>query len=509
MQANQNNDYEVITLTAFDQINPRGWHQFCLCYPFPDKSEMNGAIFLLNHYLQNIANRFPYLCGMIAFTDTSKLKIELRYPKPPLDALRLQQFFTVNDLTAELSYEELTKDMMPRDRLEDRFWLNWTSPNPEEYDAYVMNIQANLLQGGLVLSFSFYRGAMDIDGINAVMHQLFREIRMGVDIDQPCSTGSARQQQFRNRMDIEFGTEQQQEYAQKVLAMGERPIPSPNQVASSPYPEINLQPPLPFFELGMHAIFTFSSGFVHRLYDAVGNCLRKQGKTITIDRKTCLAAFIWSDIMRVRAACRGSSFTSTAKIGFGTNARKVSGVHDLYIGNMMVPVLATSSLSHLIDNRESRNGEDDCPHYKIITRASLKIREAETAVNADYVKERYRQYATLPDPTIAINALSKAIDLSGAGVFFNSLLPLNNISMFPLPSYGKNAEFVRTVVENHAFAGMCTFLPRSAQFGNSDFNEHWEVSVGLAPAEMQRIMSDEKRGLKRWAKKVDVVVEGF
>ncbi|EMC95515.1 hypothetical protein BAUCODRAFT_544077 [Baudoinia panamericana UAMH 10762] len=151
----------------------RLYTQLCFCFAIPDTSPQSQSTILghLRHSLEKLTLAFPWIPGQVIRSSTGIFEIQPYERLPRLLA---------RDLRTELPpMQEFRKDGFPF-RLLDENVIASRGTLPDEHDtcAPVFEIQANFIQGGLLLVFNGQHNCIDMAG-EAQMIYLFSKACCG------------------------------------------------------------------------------------------------------------------------------------------------------------------------------------------------------------------------------------------------------------------------------------------------------------------------------------------
>ncbi|KAI9724675.1 MAG: hypothetical protein M1828_003544 [Chrysothrix sp. TS-e1954] len=168
----------VVELSALDQIQNRSYMRLLLCFPFPNANAASEARNALKLGLARLLAKHPYLSGEVALNRQTK-RLELRYATKNhlkridhiLTFRRYHQAFTGAD------YQTLVAGGMPISRDDGK--LLFTFHDLHNYDEPVVPfaVQANFIDGGLLLSVCLCPAVADGTGLMHLLHVFSLEIR--------------------------------------------------------------------------------------------------------------------------------------------------------------------------------------------------------------------------------------------------------------------------------------------------------------------------------------------
>ncbi|KAI9046667.1 hypothetical protein LZ554_009408 [Drepanopeziza brunnea f. sp. 'monogermtubi'] len=155
--------------SALDEMLPAFYYCYILCFPVSNHSRASISE-LLQTSLSSLAAERPYLTGTIRRDmESSVRKGHLLLDIPdPFEDLRI----VFNDLTVPTcpwkeTYEDLRDAGMPPHKLDANFLAPLTAGHGETRK--VMSVQANFIDGGLLLAFCFHHNFVDAYGAGRII----------------------------------------------------------------------------------------------------------------------------------------------------------------------------------------------------------------------------------------------------------------------------------------------------------------------------------------------------
>jgi hypothetical protein len=158
--------FKILSLGVLDQILVRTYVQFIYVFSLPDATKIPEAIKSLERGVSAIKNRWPFLNGHLhqVGSNVKSNLLEVRYSDAS-SQLRDTLILRTRDISMShdfgFSYDELKALGFPSSKLA-RQLLCALGPSDRLDGAYpVMGVQANFIEDGLLLSFSFDHSVMD------------------------------------------------------------------------------------------------------------------------------------------------------------------------------------------------------------------------------------------------------------------------------------------------------------------------------------------------------------
>lgn len=127
---------------------------------------------LLNEAFYIMVDSMPFLAGKaflsnLESTDPSIARLEIRIPTPVTRGHHPTLAF--QDISHELDYDELMNAGLPQEELDgDKFLTNAYIPNRQSV-ADILVVQANYLDGEVLLGLGIFHSVTDGSGLNTIM----------------------------------------------------------------------------------------------------------------------------------------------------------------------------------------------------------------------------------------------------------------------------------------------------------------------------------------------------
>ena len=299
--------------------------QLCLCFPVNDKSSYSRIVETLTQGLKLLSASFPWVAGQVSKDGDSAdgspgiFKIKALDPTPRLivkDHRNEPKAPTMDNLReASFPCRMLDEDVIaPRK----------TIPSPKEstLESPVFLLQANLIAGGLILTFVGQHQILDMPGLGQTIHLFSKACRAEPFTSEELSTGNLSR---RNLIPLIDNYKPGPELARQIKP------PTPSNASSHP-PE------------SAWAYFTFSAGSLSTLKSLATSNL-SSGYVSTDDT---LSAFIWQSITRARLPRLDP--TSETTFGRAVDARRYLNIPKTYPGLVQNMAYHTHSPQKLVED---------------------------------------------------------------------------------------------------------------------------------------------------------------
>ena len=161
-----------ILLSPFDNVMPRYYAKFILALRLNPGQEPKKVHKLLDEAFHVTVDSMPFLAGKAFLSDTeptdrSIARLEIRIPTPVTRKHHPNLAF--QDISQDLDYDELMDAGFPQEELDgDKFLPNAYIPNLQA-GADILVVQANYLDGGVLLGLGIFHPVTDGSGLNTIM----------------------------------------------------------------------------------------------------------------------------------------------------------------------------------------------------------------------------------------------------------------------------------------------------------------------------------------------------
>lgn len=430
------------TFSALDEMLPAFYYCYLLCFPINDKSKV-GTYELLQTSLSSLAAERPYLTGTIRRDmESSVRKGHLLLDVPnPFEDLRI----VLNDLTGpdsqwKESYEDLKAAGMPPHKLDASYLAPLTAGIGETRK--VMSVQANFIQGGLILAFCFHHNFVDAYGAGRIIARFSEHCNGTVDVEN--SADSARKSSdakgIADILDVEnlkkkykFEDLESDPNLWRLNCLEFRGVNAfrwPDFIPSL-LPVRN--PPV------ISSIFSFSAEALAEIKDMA----KPSQSGAWVSTNDALVAFLWRHTMRARfpsSLNEGEPPSRKSNVVVALDGRKDLSISPTYIGNVLFHCFTELPIN-TVGSQETALGE-----------IAISVRRTVNAArNETLLKSVVGLAATHPD----CQTIKYANDNLGPDLYVTSWidLPLYKLEWGLL---GK-AEFFR--IPNRQFESLCCILP--------------------------------------------------
>jgi trichothecene 3-O-acetyltransferase len=466
-------DLNTIALSPFDQTIPRLYVHKLFCFPFPDPNLRDIAVNALQQALSVAILKWPFIIGHVAPIPDDEFKVKLEYRTPTAGEIG-DHVLTVRDLSAPewpWAYDQLAEAGMPGSAMNmDVLSILPEWPNPgETYPA--LNIQANFMEGGLILCFAFHHAVADGASFCTFLKAFANAIK------QPLMPEKAMLAPVANRLKYD-----------EMNAFYGRPLDNFSEYNTKSAKERHPR----YYEI-TNRILAFSPSTVQQLEQRINDELKENPAGPSFASNiACLSALIWITVVRARRARLQPH--ETTRMGIAVNVRSIMkpALPEDYFGNAVVHTNAFATVTELLDGDYAGNL---APISTItLALAAARMRLAVQRVDAKYVTERFNTFTALADPTETSKAYATAMDIGYTGLDFSSWRDQGADIEFDIPGAGTSSvHFWRKAHSPNE--GAYNILPRK---GGSKGTADWEVSLGLGKPDMEAVCSE----LKAWTTKI-------
>lgn len=314
------------------QLIPRKLYTpICLCFPLQDASSQPQIIDTLTKGLERLSMSFPWLAGQVVSEGLAEGNTGLSKIIP----LNKTSPLIVKDLTDETavpSMDALRKANFPCSMLDGTVLtpLKGLPTSYEEDPAPVFLLQANFINGGLLLTFAGEHSTMDGQGLGQVINIFSKTCRNEPFTDEELLQGN------RARDNI---------------------IPLFDQTTYKPGPELDnlLVKPSAISRPALYSLppkctwayFHFPSSSLSKLKSitASSSSILENPTVPYITTNDAISAFIWQSTSRIRSSRLTPQTTST--FARAVDLRSCLSISPSYLGNMSNHTYNTFSLSSL------------------------------------------------------------------------------------------------------------------------------------------------------------------
>lgn len=469
-------------LSPFDQVGPRLYVHKLFCFPFPDPTHELAAIQHLRKALLHTAKLWPFIAGRVS---------PAAIGGPALAECLYTEHAQANNIAGAMNVKKLSPKVFPWTYTKLRqagcppsaFKIDVLSTVPEwpssteTWPAFA--VQANFIEGGLLLCFAFHHTVADGGSFTAFIKEFASDGRSRARVDSV--------------IELDLHTKRRLPYS-CGLSKSVRALQSFPEYDSSRVP---LRPQ----SIGpiTTRILTFPAETVRKLETAVNAQIKiTHGCTAWASNVACLSSLIWVAVVRARRL--RLSTMDIAKIGVAVNFRPVISpkLSDDYFGNAVVHTNAAARVFELVVDSMAAKIRDVRSSISIsaVALAAHRMRQAVSTVNHTYVTERLQTFAALSYPQEVSEAYARALDTSHTGIDFSSWRDQGADLDFNIPGTATSkVDYWRKAWSPNE--GAYNILPRK---GGSKGEADWEVSLGLSVVDMERVCAGDELGgwFSRW-----------
>ncbi|KAF5003428.1 hypothetical protein FDECE_10025 [Fusarium decemcellulare] len=365
----------------------RIYTQISLCFPIDDPSTHPRVIATLQHGLESLSQKFPWVAGQVkgegaSEGNTGVFKIIPLDKTPPLIIKDLREDASAPTMEG-LRKAEFPISMFDENVIAPRKTLplgpDYSPDDPEP----VLLFQLNFIEGGLILTVNGQHGAMDMTGQGEIIRLLSKACRDEPFTDEEISAMTLERKTaipFLN--DYKIGPELDEQILQPPTEIKPEAPPAP--------------PPASW------AFFSFSTTSLTELKSKASSTLDASTKFVSTD--DALTAFIWQRVCRVRLARLDAG--ANAKFARAVDTRTQVGAPKGYPGllqnmtyhNATVHQIATEPLGAVASRLRSELDPD---------RLRFRTRAFATAIHQTPDKSIF-SLAAKTDPTTDIQLSSWA-----------------------------------------------------------------------------------------------------
>ncbi len=468
----------VIRLSGIEHCMPRSYIRLCLAYRLPNKDMLPSVEAKLNDFVRRTVDAKPYLAGSVVAVDNPGNRVgavEIRFSDsdycdyPPV---RVRHF--APDEIGPLTYDELCEKSLPPSLIKPEI-VSVLKESADEDWAPVFRIQANVIEGGIIISVYLHHCISDGTGAGllvsgSLLHDEFK-------FDRYLDGGSHDTQPLSHRLEA-FADH-------KSHVRNELSYPSFNQINNRQLKWKNVPLPDqvddPVRPPGRGCVFAIP---LAKLEEMKKRLEVLAGTNDFISRSDVLMAFVWHSMTKARipSLAEKNNITSS-KLNIPVDIRKKlkKPLSNSYFGAAVDFASAELSLCHLADASDASMFE-----------TAVTIRKAIKNVDESYIRQAIA-LAMKSSPNIDVRDLqgSNMDRAEGADMYITSWEKLKLYDATFEMGLGR-PDWVRKPWSRDP--GSCIVLP---------FDEHkdyLEVVIQLAVADMGRLLEDKafRDFVSRW-----------
>ena len=160
---------QIIPLTPLDQVAFRLYISFIHCFSLPVRTDQKALYLRLKHGLSETVSELPFLGGCIVPEVGKSGRVQIQIDEGYGIRFPYRDYTDVSPQNSwRRSYEELKAAHFPISAL-DAGKLSPVDPIPTSPTPPVMVVQANFINGGLLLTTSIHHSALDATGFATVL----------------------------------------------------------------------------------------------------------------------------------------------------------------------------------------------------------------------------------------------------------------------------------------------------------------------------------------------------
>lgn len=456
----------VIRLSSLEHCMPRSYIRICFSYRLPDPSLLPEIEARLNNFIRRTVDAKPYLSGYVVAVEKPGNRVgavELRFSNT--DFLEYPNVM-MRHLTPDevpYSYDELDSNGLPPSVIRPEL-VSALKESADEDWAPVFRVQANVVEGGLIVSVYLHHCISDGTGFGllvsgSVLHDDFAFDRHLDFQGRNMPSLSMRLDEFANHMsvvrkELSYSSANQiNDRRLKCKTVEEKS--RANGSAATP---------------GRGCVIAFSLDKVKRLREHVTE--HTEGDFVS--RNDVLQALLWHSMAKARIPSLGQDPpVTTAKLLIPTNIRKKlkNALSESYFGAAVDFASVEMPLCHLKDQSIAS-----------FAQTARAIRKGINKVDEAYVRQAIA-LARHPNPKIDVRDLqaSNMDRAKGADMYVTSWEKLRMYDATFEMGLGQ-PDWVRKPWSKDP--GSCIVLPHDAR------KDYVEIVVQMAVADMGRLLED-------------------
>ena len=469
----------IIKLSSIDHCMPRAYIRVCLAFRLNPLDSVQKALSGLGRFLRSTVEAVPFLAGYVhpsPEVDGSIGRVEIRFTR---DDVRTFPDIQTRQFTAEempWTYDELSKKGLPPSAIRPDL-ISALPENTNDNRAPVFRVQANLLEGGLIVSIYLHHCVTDGSGLGLLVSggilngTHVREHVNGVaDSAQINGHGDGLAADERDLAAIAaIETRSRDRLCCPSLYDSERQI-SPNIAVLSDAARPTA------FSTGRGCVFSIPHVKMNDFKVLITRSLPKDDNDVTpfITDHDVLQALLWHRVCQARKPSLSPTSkvtTSTLLIPVNIRGRMLPPLPPSYFGSAVDFASVRLSIAHLSTSTTSA--------YAL---TALAIRHAVLAVQDPYVRATIALSNT---PNIDVRDLLAANmnRTTGADMYITSWLGLPLYEKGDLGMGLGKPDWVRKPWSRDP--GACIILPQDPR------RDEVEIVVQLVAEDMERLLRDE------------------
>lgn len=458
----------VIRLSSIEHCMPRAYIRVCLSFPVVSSEALDQALLGLNDFVRKLVDAKPYLAGYVVHSRNSDRihvgEVEIRFTNedflnyPDVQQTRLKQ----RD-GKPVRYVDLDRAGLPPSRLRPEEVARLPTDVADDQTAPVFRAQANIVEGGLIVSFYLHHCISDGRGLGLLVH--------GDVLKDDFA--------FQRHLDSKGHSmppleERLSAFAhQKSVQRQQLSWSSPNQINTRHIRAKRLDVPAPRGNPPGRGCIIFVPR--HKLEPLMSKSSEiYPGKRMT--HQSVLMSLLWRHMSRARrpSICHNKNVT-TSKLLIPVDIREkiIPNLPDSYFGAAVDFAKAELDFETLFQDNESN-----------FARVAATVRDAIEAVDEDYIRQAIA-LARSKDHKLDVRDLqaSNMDRVAGADMYITSWLKIPLYKADLGMGLG-TPDWVRKPWSRDP--GSCIILP-----GRGKEPEHFEVVVQMTEIDMARLLEDK------------------
>ncbi|KAK6598702.1 hypothetical protein QC760_008745 [Botrytis cinerea] len=317
------------------QPSNRMYTQVCLCFPVADDSSYSAIIVKLTSGLDRLSTSFPWIAGKVINEGSCKDNTGV-YKIHTLEQTDLLVLKDLRDESSIPTMDTLRRSNFPFGMLDENIFAPCKG-HPGDQSASdpapVFILQANLINGGIILTFVSQHQTMDMVGQGQIMYLLSKACHNKPFTEEEVLSGNLPRHNLIPLLDC---SSKQGPVAtcQAVKSIPSQPICNANDI-QFPHP-----PPSPECTWGY---FTFPTTSLAALKSLAKEAITGPDHISTDD---ALSAFIWQSVIRARLPRLGPTIKST--FGRSVDVRSRMNIPVTYPGLMSNTTYTTYTAQELV-----------------------------------------------------------------------------------------------------------------------------------------------------------------
>lgn len=457
----------VLKLSSVEHCMPRAYIRICLAYRIPKEVVLQEVLGRLNHFVRRTINAKPYLAGYVVPVQSQNPRVgEVEVRFTTRDFLEFQpprvRYFTHEELP--YTYDDLDRMALPPSIIRPDL-VSALTEGADNDRAPAFRIQANVIQGGIIISIYLHHCISDGTGLGQLITGQIMHDELTFD------------PQFKNKAySIQDLSARLAEYIQNKSNLRQNLSSSSSTHLNSRkilYKQVPLKNsiiPGPSGR-GRGCVVTIANSKLEILKSKL--CSRSLNKFMSMN--DVLQTLLWHFMTKARTPSLKTGSPTTSKLLIPINIRNKlkPKLSENYFGAAIDFVSVESSLKHL-------NKFD----YESLSKTAMKVRKAIESVDDVYIRQVI-SLARSSDPTMDVRDLlaSNMNRSTGADMYITSWQKLKAYDATLDLGIGQ-PDWVRKPWSRDP--GSCIVLPR-------DVRKPWvEVVVQMTESDMARLLADSE-----------------